>query len=310
MIPVAPSLLVRPLQREEFPLIAEALNTALSMTPHSEMLEPRTLAIHLTDPNPPSLYPIRWQQHECLCAWRAKRLEGFIDVATGFDSDSLDMPDYRPLGLLRFLWGVNKSVPTDEILMTLLDAAEAFWRASGVAHVKAFHMSTGYPAFQAGLGALPGDWSDVMRALTSADYQLTERFYCLARRLEQPASEMLPLAELNLIYSGTPDDRIYQLYRRADWVGTARVVSFVWETALGAHPMAKLVYIQIDPLWRGMNIGKWLVKRIINDYTLQGYRVLLAHVPHSRPAALRLLTQLGFEEQNYRGYTLEKSLTR
>jgi GNAT superfamily N-acetyltransferase len=310
MIPVAPSLLVRPLQREEFLPVAEALNTALAMTPHSETLDPRTLAIHLTDANPPSLYPVRWQQHECLCVWRAKRLEGFINVATGFDSDSLDMPDYRPLGLLRFLWVVNKSARADEILMTLLEAAEEFWRKVGVAHVKAFHMSTGYPAFQAGLGALPGDWSDVMRALTSVDYHLTERYYCLARRLEHPASEMLPLAELNLIYSGTPDDRIYQLYRRAEWVGTARVVSFVWETALGAHPMAKLVYIQIDPLWRGMDIGKWLVKRIINDYTLQGYRDLLAHVPHSRPAALRLLTQLGFEEQNYRGYTLEKPLTR
>ena len=73
---------------------------------------------------------------------------------------------------------------------------------------------------------------------------------------------------------------------------------------------ANLVDLQIDPQWRRANIGKWLLRRIINDVTLQGYQQLLAHVPQSQQAVLNLLNQLGFIEENYRGYTLEKALTK
>jgi ribosomal protein S18 acetylase RimI-like enzyme len=148
-----------------------------------------------------------------------------------------------------------------------------------------------------------------MRALTSAGYQLTERFYCLSRTLEEPVEEVLPGAELSLVYGGTAEDRTYQLYRRTDWVGSARVVTVRLESAAGLLRLAKLLHIEVDPAWRGMDIGKWLVKRIINDCTLQGYPQLLVYAPHSRQIAVALFNQLGFVEENYRGYTLEKTLT-
>jgi ribosomal protein S18 acetylase RimI-like enzyme len=58
-----------------------------------------------------------------------------------------------------------------------------------------------------------------------------------------------------------------------------------------------------------MNIGKWLLRRVINDATLQGYQQILIHVAQNQQAVLNLLNQLGFIEENYRGYTLEKALT-
>jgi GNAT superfamily N-acetyltransferase len=195
------------------------------------------------------------------------------------------------------------------VTKALLDAAEQYWRGAGVAQIKAFHRSIGCLAFQAGLGALPGDWSSVFRALTSAGYRLSERYYSLCRPLQQPIEEVTPLADLSLVYHGGPEDRTYQLYRRTDWVGMARVAAFHLAGDSGPLHLAKLVHIELEPLWRGMDIGKWLVKRIINDCTLQGYQHLVAHAPHSRHIAIALLNQLGFEEQNYRGYSLEKILT-
>jgi ribosomal protein S18 acetylase RimI-like enzyme len=159
------------------------------------------------------------------------------------------------------------------------------------------------------LGALPGDWTQEIRALTGAGYQFTERYYCLARPLANPVEETTPVAELSLVYGGTASDRLYQLYRRTDWVGMAHVVAIPLEGALGGHRLAKLLHIEVDHAWRGRNIGKWLVKRIINDYTLQGYSQLVIHPAHNRHIAVSLFNQLGFLEENYRGYSLEKILT-
>lgn len=309
MMPVAPTLLVRPLQAEEETILAEALNEALATAPYSAPLSTETVQAQLYSAAPPTLMGVRWQHHQCLCAWRARRLEGFVDIGAGFDSESLDVPEYRPLGLLRFML-VRAGETSTEVADALLRAAEHFWRGVGVSHIKAFHASTGYPTFQAGFGALPGDWPDLMRALTNAGYQLTERFYCLSRTLGEMVEEVTPLADLSLVYGGAEQDRIYHLYRRTEWIGAARLVAFPLERAGASLRLAKLLYIEIDTAWQGMNIGKWLVKRLINDCTLQRYDQLLVHVPSSRPVASILFNQLGFVEQNYRGYTLEKTLTR
>ena len=52
---------------------------------------------------PPTMLPVRWQKHQLLGAWRAGSLMGLADVACGLDSNSPEEPDYRPIGLLRFL---------------------------------------------------------------------------------------------------------------------------------------------------------------------------------------------------------------
>jgi GNAT superfamily N-acetyltransferase len=310
MNPVAPSLLVRPLQVDDRPIVAEALNAVLADVPYSTPFDPAAIHEQLIAMNPPSYHAVRWQQFARLAAWRARRLQGFLDAAVGFDSDSPDLPEYRPLGLLRFFHIVEQSERAPEVAQALLEAAEEFWRSAGVGQIKAFHHSTGYPHFQAGLGALPGDWSIEVRALTGAGYQFTERYYCLCRPLGHPVEETLPSApDLSLVYGGTPTDRTYQIYRRTDWVGQARVVAINLEGAIGGHRLAKLMHMEIEPVWRGLDIGKWLIKRIINDCTMQGCSQLLAHVAHHRHVAVTLLTQVGFLEENYRGYTLAKALT-
>lgn len=306
MMPVPPDLLVRPLQPAEEPLVLPALNEVLQPSQHSRPFDEILFQSQLNGPDPPALYPVRWQRHARLCAWRARRLEGFIDAAVGHDHESLDRPEYQPIGLIRFMFLSAPDELSGAVARALLQAAEHFWRTAGVGYVKAFHYSTGYPNFQAGLGALPGEWATVLRVLMAEGYQFCERFYALSRPLGDPIAELTPLADLNLLYSGVRGDRTYQLYRRIDWVGMARVVSLTQYSP----PIAKVIDLRIDPQWRGLNIGKWLLRRLINDATLQGDRELLAHVPYSRHEAISLFGQQGFTELNYRGYTLEKTLTQ
>ena len=219
MIPVTPEISVRPLQPDENEVVGSAVNGILSSTPYSMPMDAAMLHTQLYQPNPPTIYPVRMQRHARLCAWRAGRLEGFLDAAVGLDSDSLRLPDYQPFGLIRFLILPTKVELVNDVAVALLAAAEQFWRQAGVAHVKAFHMSTGYPAFQAGVGVLPGDWPEHIRVLTTSGYYFVDRFYALRRPLDLPVEEVLPMTGLSLIYRGTPADRTYQLYRRAEPIG-------------------------------------------------------------------------------------------
>lgn len=310
MIPVQPDITIRPLQAEEGRQLAELLNPVLVATPYSTVLDAGEFDAQFYQANPPTLYPVRLQSQARLGAWRARRLEGFIDVAVGLDSASLDLPDYQPFGLLRFLLLPAKTELTNAVASALLEAAEQFWRQQGIGYVKAFHLSTGYPTFQAGAGILPGDWVEHMRVLTGAGYFLVDRFYCLRRPLDQPIEEVLPLAGLSIVLRGKPGDRTYLLYRRAEWVGTARVTGLLWHSEAGPVRIANLIDIQVEQQWRRMNIGKWLLRRVINDATVEGYQQMLIHVAQSQQAVLNLVNQLGFIEENYRGYTLEKALTR
>jgi GNAT superfamily N-acetyltransferase len=293
MTPLTPDVQIRLLQTEDGPLLTAALNRVFAKTPYSLPLEQTELAEQFYQATPPTLYSVRWQGHARLCAWRARRLEGLIDVAVGLDSDNLPLPDYQPFGLLRFLLLPEKSELVNEVAPALLTAAEAFWRENGVGHIKAFHLSTGYPAFQAGVGVLPGDWVEHIRVLTAVGYYLAERYYCLRRPLDQPLEEVLPLAGLSLVPRGKPGDRTYLLYRRAEWIGQARVVGLLLPGEAGPLRIAKLIDFQIDKPWQRMNIGKWLLRRLINDATLEGYHQMLAYITQNQQAMLNLLNQLG-----------------
>ena len=72
---------------------------------------------------------------------------------------------------------------------------------------------------------------------------------------------------------------------------------------------AHLIHIEVNSRWRRRNIARWLLRRMINDATLQGYPEMVVHVAHPYAALLNLLAQHGFQELNYRGYSLELSLT-
>ena len=64
----------------------------------------------------------------------------------------------------------------------------------------------------------------------------------------------------------------------------------------------------VDERWHNQKVGRWLLRRVINDATQRGLAEVVAHVHLNRAAALNLLGQHGFVELNYRGYSFGKAL--
>jgi GNAT superfamily N-acetyltransferase len=292
-------------------VLARFIGPRVAAAPYSTVINTEQVRREILTEQPPSFYPVRWQKHRHLGAWRAGQLVGFLDAAVGLDPDSYDVPDYHPDGLIRFLAVPDRSEWIAPVAEALFAEAQRFWQETGVAYVKAFHISTGYPSFQAGAGILPSDWGDLVRVLTSMGFLFRARYYCFARRLVEPVEEVTPLADLSLVYRGDWSNRRYEIYyRRVEMVAQARVVRVSIQGDDGPMPVARLVDIFVDPDWRHKDIGKWLLRRAINDATHQGDVQMIVHLAQQRHAALNLLVQQGFQELNFRGYTLEKGLTQ
>jgi ribosomal protein S18 acetylase RimI-like enzyme len=196
----------------------------------------------------------------------------------------------------------------------LFVAAHEFWRRGGVGHVKAYHISTGYPSFQAGAGMLPGDWADQVRVLTEREFRFTERYYLLTRLLDHMVEETVPQGGLSLAFRGDAGDRRYQVFfRRTELIGEARMLQRRMSLTAedGAPRLTPFAYIpswQVDERWRNHKVGRWLLRRMINDATQQGMSELAIHLPLHQAAAMNLLGQHGFVEGNYRGYSFAKDL--
>jgi hypothetical protein len=309
MIPFAPGLAVRPLVAEDGEAAAALVNQLLVRAPYSAPLDSAVTTEQLFGPSPPTTLPVRWQQRQLLGAWRAGDLVGVADVATGLDSDSLGEPDYRPLGLLRFLALPPRADLVTEVAAALLGASQEFWRSGGVGYVKAYHVSTGYPCFQAGAGILPGDWADQVRVLTERQFRFTERYYLLARQLDHMIEETVPQGGLSLAFRGDAGDRRYQVFfRRTEMIGEARLLQRQMQGTDGLVPFSYIAHWQVDDRWHNQKVGRWLLRRMINDATQQSVAEIAVHLPLHRSAAMNLLAQHGFQELNYRGYSFEKDL--
>lgn len=319
MIPVAPALTIQPLLLQQSGALLALIGPRIAATPYSLPLDEEAVRREILSDAPPTVYPVRWQRHLRLGAWRSGVLVGFLDAAVGHDSESLDLPEYQPVGQIRFLALPEQGDLAGEVAAALLDAVQVFWEQTGVGYVKAFHLSTGYPSFQAGAGLLPGDWGAAVRGLTAAGFHLRERYYCLYRPLAEPLEEVTPSADLSLVYRGTRHDRRYEVYyRRVDWVGRARLVAAPLVAGepsptparqSAVRSIAYLPEIYVDPKWRRQDIGKWLLRRLLNDASLQGYPQMVLHLAHHHHAAMNLFVQQGFQELSYRGYSLDKVLT-
>jgi GNAT superfamily N-acetyltransferase len=309
MIPFAPGVAVRPLGADDIEAAGLLVNRLLLRAPYSAVLDSQELGRQLLDPTPPTMLPVRWQQRQLLGAWRAGDLMGLADVALGLDSESLNEPDYRPYGLLRFLVLPARQDLVSDTAESLLAAAHEFWRKGGVGYVKAYHISTGYPSFQAGAGVLPGDWADQVRVLTERQFRFTERFYLLARPLAHMIEETVPQGGLSLAFRGDAGDRRYQVFfRRTELIAEARLLQ---RQAQRQEDLISFAYIplwHVDERWRNQKVGRWLLRRMINDATQQGVAEIAVHLPLHEAAAMNLLGQHGFVEMNYRGYSFEKSL--
>ncbi len=372
MLPITPTLLLRPLQTNDDGALRTLLEPLRASLPDSLPASAFDVTVRhkqFLRAHPLTIFPVQWQKRQLLGAWAGGALAGFVDVATGVEhervADPLALRNLLPVGLLRFL-GLPRPASHlhalhDETAALLLGAADAFWRGEGVVRVRAHHLSTGYPALQAGAGLLPGDWAEHVRLLTSQGFRLTDRYYALRRPLQTLVEETLPLAELSVAHQHSRAGDVYELYyRRTEAVGHARLIRTETtgfpnsngpasgqitqmpgsdtssdtssetsretsrETGGGTdnevgdggngNPGAatkQLAYVAefaIQPDWQRRGVGRWLLRRLINDCTLQGYDELLVHLPQRATPALNLFNLHGFLEQDYRGYTLEKEL--
>ena len=307
MLPFSPGLTVRALVPEDLEQARALINAQLVQATYSRTMDEQEAYTQLFDQNPPTIYAVRWQKRQLLGAWRAGELSGIADIATGLDSDSATLPEYQPVGLMRFFIPARRPELSDDVADDLLAAANQFWQANKIGHVKAYHISTGYPQFQAGAGLLHGDWAEQVRYLTSHGFSFDERYYCLARPLDQLFEETVPQTALSLAFRGDANDRTYQVFfRRTELVGEMRLMRR--QDATENQPFAYLAEWKVDSRWRNQDIGRWLLRRAINDATNLGNRELVVHVKLQHSAAMNLLTQHGFIELNYRGYSLVMDL--
>lgn len=311
MIPVAPVVAVRSMQREDTPAIITLMNRWLSIAVYSLPLDTSAAQSQLVREPPASYFEVRWTDHLRLCAWRAGELVGFLDAGCGHDGEHLDESEYAPHGLIRFMALSERAELADEAFRLLMAEAETYWQNHNIRQLGAFHITTGYPSFQAGAGVLPGDWSGLIRLFTGADWQLRTRYYSFSRNLGAPLEEEVPMADLSLTQQRLAEGRTYTIYhRRVELIAQARVMGVHLDRAGTAERVAHVVMLEVDEAWRNRNLGRWLLRRMINDATLQGHREMIVFLPMNQPIAMNLFVQHGFQENNYRGYALEKQLDR
>ena len=316
MLPFAPTLFVRPLTPADSEPAFTLINRLLSQSIYSRALTPAEAHAQLFDAAPSSIFAVRWQQHSPFALLRVGELVGLLDAGIGLDSESHDLPDFQPLGLLRLLVLPEEPALGREGAARLLAAAHEFWQRGGVGRVKAYHPSTGYPPWQAGIGLLPADWTAQVQLLAEHDFRYTDRYYCFARALRgEFFEESAPQSALTLVLRGGDQERRYQIFfRRTELIAEARVVlAEAEQTAQQAartpcRHIAHLVQWEVEERWRNQDIGRWLLRRIINDAAQQTLDQLIVFVRMQQAAAINLLAQHGFVEQAYRGYVLEKIL--
>ena len=309
MLPFAPSLLVRPFTPDEWEAAGAAVNALLLAAPYSAPLDESAMRQQFFAESPPTMLPTRWVRRQLLGAWRAGELLGVLDVGAGFDSDSLLLGAAQPAGLLRFLVLPARKDLVNAAAAALLAAAGGFWRGCGVGMVKAYHFSTGYPTLQGGAGLLPGDWSDQVRLLTEHGFRFADRYYLLVRPSGAMIEETVPQGGLSLAFRGEMDDRRYQVfYRRTELIAEARLLQRPQQGAGGMQLFGCIAHWEVDERWRNQKIGRWLLRRMINDVTQQGLGELAVYLQPQQSAAMNLLAQHGFIELNYRGYSFEKEL--
>ncbi len=309
MTVMAPALAVRPLGSDDIEAARAFVNGTLSSAPFTVPLDAADARAQWVQEPPPTHYEMRWQHHDRLCAWRAGEVVGFLDVATGHDSDHFDAPEHPPHGLLRLLALTSRAQLAEEAFSRLMEAADDFWRLRGASELHAYPIGGGYPNIQAGAGILSGDRDAIVRQLTAHDWRLSRRYYALLRPSGAPIEEEIPAADLSLVQQRLSEGRNYLVYhRRVELVASAKVVGMNLDMAGTAARVAHIINIHVDEDWRNRNLGKWLLRRLLNDAALQGFQEVIAFLPNTLPNAVALFVQQGFNEINYRGYSLERTL--
>jgi len=298
-------ILYPPDSHQMHPLLA----AALAQAPFSSPMDDAAIQTHCFLPEPPAVHSVRWLHRQLSGAMIDERLLGFIDIAVGHDHATQHLVGDRPIGLLRFLALPQDFTLSGEIARLLLKDAEEFWRGHGVRRVRAFSFSTGYPPFQLATGILPSTWEDHHRWLNRAGYRPVERYYCLTYPLKRLGREDVPPGSYTLYPESDENGMHSQIYEDDEMrIAATRMFERQVLEPQSANPVAGVIELIVASAWRRRGIGRWLLRRMINDALLRGNRTLAIFVSHTNRAGLGLCRQIGFEEMDYRGYTLEKQL--
>lgn len=284
------------------------IRPALATTPYCSRMSDPALQRACFAVQPETVHEVRWFGQQVLGLLRDDHLHGFIDIGLGFDDESLGQSGEKPLGLLRFLALPPEFPFALHVGRQLLDAADAYWRQAQISRVRAFAYGLGYADFQGGTGLLPGSWAEHRRLLEEKGYVATDRYYCFRYPLRQSVKEPLPEAALSFVPTATADARVYQLFDGPKRAAFARFSLRDVIRPQGERPVAYLSHLRVEEPWRQKGLGRWLLRRLLNDATLLGCREMCVHISQRNRIALRLVSVLGFEETDYRGYGFEKRL--
>lgn len=306
--PTRDELFVRTVYASESRQMEALLRPLLAQSLYSTQMDNAAVLAQSFQTVPTTVRPVRWVSHHVLGAWDGETMLGFIELGTGFDHATLHLEGDRPLGLMRFLALPPDYIVAGRVARLLLQAADQYWHEGGVQRVRAFSLSTGYPHFQCGAGTLPGQWEDYLRWLTEAGYRMSERYYCLTHPLQRPVLEPFPQGQFALWAQQTETARSYQVIHAESHVAEAIMHMRHVNVPQNVNPVAYVSQWQVLAAWRRQGIGRWLLRRLVNDAYLMGCQQIVLHVNHAEHDAVSLLYQGGFEELNYRGYTLEKRL--
>lgn len=338
MIPVSPDITLRPLRDDDADKIAHLLNRAIMEAPYSGIYTAEIVRAQLRREMPDTIAQVKWHRTLRIGAWRAGKLIGLLDAGTGIPPDEENEPalvenrvipnelDDRPFyGLLRMLILPEREDLLDGVAHQLLQRAETFWQEAGVEKAYAFKVGVGYRLFQAGSGVLPGTWSEQFRLLTSNGYQLEQRYRALVRSVDRFVEEVFPTANISLASHILDDGWETILYHRriqriaymrvftADLVsnGQLHMQSQGDEDLLSQGDImtvAVMTQLHISSEWRENDLGRLLVRRLINDAYHRGFQEVVVYLSQSQHVAWSLLVQQGFQELSYNGYSFVKTL--
>lgn len=336
MIPFSPDITVREVDINDAGALAHLLNQATSDIDHCRANDADSVQSYiLHDTQQEAGSSQQWQSRQCIGAWQAGRLIGFLDSALCSAIDDSPVvglqaagvlpqqtsPEAAYYGLIRAIILPNDSALAIAVKQSLLDPLEERSRDGGIESVYAFAPHTGYPYIQAGIGTLPAQWREHFRLLTESGYQLRQRYRAMKRPLHEFVEEIYPTISVSLETQNTPTGWECQLYhRRINRIGIIRATGISLDPEPTAAnrprimtdaltPMAVINELHIDDEWRGQNLGKFLLRRAINDGRHRGYEEMLMYLRQDHHRGWSLLAQQGFQELDYRGYTFQKDLT-
>lgn len=334
MIPITPDITIEELRPQHASQLAELLNSATSILDHCTMFDHETVVEgvfndesfhrkcdgHITD-------------RQCIGAWQAGRLIGFVDTAVTSAFSNGQPVAQQPVsvlpqqrgansyhGLIRTLILPKSAALASEVKALLLNLVESRWREGGIQSIFAFLPHGGYRQIQAGIGVLPAQWREHFRLLTESGYQLSQRYRAMKRPLDRFVEEIHPELPTSVETHDTPTGWNCELYyRRVNQIGRISLSGITPEAGQNqsqsrldtidpATSVAVVNELYINDEWRNQNLGKFLLRKAINDAQHRGYKALLIYLQQESHRGWSLLAQQGFQELEYRGYSFEKSL--